>query len=357
MVNLEDFIFCDRPMAELARLDRAWRWSLTGHIRSGLPRSPTENSEEPILTIEAPDATIGIPTMETLVSSAGWSRARAWRSFLRSRTAQVGVLCTLAVVMLAAFGPMLSNDPFTQHLVSRLEPPLWAGGADRAHIFGTDSLGRDVFTRIAFGARISLFISVLAVLISGTLGTLIGVYAGYYGGRLDSLMMRLADIQLAFPFILLVILLVGTLGPSLKNVVMVLGISGWVLYARIVRGQTLSLREKEFVEASRALGMGDTRIIFRHILPNVMSPVIVVASFATAQMIIIEASLSFLGLGVQPPNPSLGNMLAEGKLYLVIDPWLSTLPGLTIMVAVLGVNLLGDWLRDLLDPRELTRTA
>jgi peptide/nickel transport system permease protein len=262
-----------------------------------------------------------------------------------------------AVVMLAAFGPVVSNDPFTQHLVSRLEPPLWAGGADHAHIFGTDSLGRDVFARIVFGARISLLISLLAVLISGTLGTLIGVYSGYYGGWLDTLMMRLADIQLAFPFILLVILLVGTLGPSLINVVMVLGISGWVLYARIVRGQTLSLREKEFVEASRALGMGDARIIFRHILPNVMSTVIVIASFATAQMIIAEASLSFLGLGVQPPNPSLGGMLSEGKIYIVIDPWVATLPGLTIMVAVLGVNLLGDWLRDLLDPRELTRTA
>ena len=183
------------------------------------------------------------------------------------------------------------------------------------------------------------------------MGTTIGLVSGYVGGRVDDAMMRLADVQLAFPFILLAITIAGVLGPSPRNVILILAVGGWVVYARITRGQVLSLREKEFVEAARSLGMAHTRLLLRHILPNVLTPVIVVATFAVAQMILLESSLSFLGLGVQPPTPSWGGMLNDGRGYITIAWWLTTFPGAAIMLTVLGLNFLGDWLRDLLDPR------
>jgi peptide/nickel transport system permease protein len=191
----------------------------------------------------------------------------------------------------------------------------------------------------------------MAVLIAGSVGVVLGLVAGYYGGAADAVIMRVADVQLAFPFILLVILVVGALGPSVPNLIIVLGVSGWILYARVVRGQVLSVREAEFVQAARSAGANDLRIVVRHILPSVVSPVIVIASFAAAQVIVAEAALSFLGLGVQPPDPSWGRMLADSRDYLASNPWLATIPGMAIVLTVLALNLMGDWLRDVLDPR------
>jgi peptide/nickel transport system permease protein len=248
-------------------------------------------------------------------------------------------------------GPQVVGDPFRQALVERLQEPAIFGGADPRHPLGTDQLGRDVLARLAYGTRLSLMIALLAVAISGVLGVVVGLYAGFRGGWIERIVMRASDIQLAFPFILFAILVVGALGPGTRNVVLVLGFSGWVLYARVVRGDVLRLRELEYVLSARAVGVRERGIIFRHILPNALPPVIVIATSATAQMVISEAALSFLGVGVQPPDPSLGTMLSDGREYLTIDPWLATIPGVTIMVTVLGINLLGDWLRDVLDPK------
>jgi peptide/nickel transport system permease protein len=206
---------------------------------------------------------------------------------------------------------------------------------------------------MVYGARVSLLVGVVSVMISGTLGVSLGLLTGYFGGWFDDLLMRLADIQLAFPFILLMLAVLAVIGPGLRNLIIVLGITGWVTYARVVRGQVLSLREKEFIEAARSIGVKDARIIFRHIMPNLLGPVIVIASFAVASTIISEASLSFLGLGVKPTTPTWGMMLSEGREYVRNAWWLTTLPGLAIAITVLGINMLGDWLRDVLDPRTI----
>jgi len=189
------------------------------------------------------------------------------------------------------------------------------------------------------------------VAVSLPIGVGLGLLGGYFRGRLDDAVMRLADVQLAFPFILLAITIAGVLGPSPRNVILILAVGGWVAYARVTRGQVLGLREKEFVEAARALGMRHGRILVAHILPNILTPIIVLATFAVAQMILLESSLSFLGLGVQPPTPSWGGMLNDGRAYITIAWWLTTFPGATIMLTVLGINFMGDWLRDLFDPR------
>jgi peptide/nickel transport system permease protein len=278
-------------------------------------------------------------------------RSRAVRRLVRNRSAQLGVVCLVLVAGLALFGPLFALDPNAQDVLARLQPPMFVEGGQAPNVLGTDQLGRDLLARIIYGGRISLGIAVVAVVLAGSLGVLLGLLAGYYGGAADAVIMRLADIQLAFPFILLVVLVVGALGPSVPNLILVLGIGGWILYSRVVRGQVLSIREAEFVQAARSMGASDLRILARHILPGVVSPVIVVASFAAAQVIVTEAALSFLGLGVQPPDASWGRMLAESRDYLTSAAWLATMPGLAIVLTVLGFNLLGDWLRDVLDPR------
>jgi peptide/nickel transport system permease protein len=202
-----------------------------------------------------------------------------------------------------------------------------------------------------FGARPALLVGFAAVLISGLLGMLAGLVAGYFGGRTDDVLMRLGDIQLAFPFILLAIAIIGVLGPSLLVIIVVIGVSSWVIYARVVRGAVLSIREREFVQAAQALGCRDGRILARHVLPNVFTPWLVVATLDMARVIVIESALSFLGLGVQPPTPTWGSMLADGRVYITTAWWLATFPGLAILVTVLGINLFGDGLRDTLDPR------
>jgi peptide/nickel transport system permease protein len=250
------------------------------------------------------------------------------------------VLAALLAERVAPFGP---NE---QDITQRLRPPAWG-----AHLLGTDEVGRDILSRLIYGARVSLLVGVVAVGLSCPLGVLVGLVAGYAGRRIDDTLMRITDIQLAIPTILLAIAVVAVLGPGLGNVILTLAVTGWTLYARLVRGETLAVKGREFVQAARANGAGDARIMARHVLPNVFSPVIVVAVFAVANMIVLEATLSFLGLGVEASVVTWGRMLNGGRLYLSTAWWLTAFPGLAIFVTVLAVNLLGDHLRDWLDPR------
>ncbi len=275
-----------------------------------------------------------------------------WRRLWQDRVAVLGAFVIFATVFAACFAVVLSpSDPITNSLLDRLTPPMWIAGGTPSHPLGTDTLGRDVLSRLLFGARISLLVGFSAVAISGLLGVTLGLTAGYYGKWMDDVLMRLGDIQLAFPILLLAIAVLAVLGASLSNVILVLGISGWVTYARIVRGETLSLKQREFVESARAIGAPDRIIVIRHILPNILPPVTVIATFSVARVIIAEASLSFLGLGIPPPTPSWGAMLDEGRNYIATAWWLALFPGLSILLLVLGLNLLGDWVRDILDPR------
>ncbi len=242
-------------------------------------------------------------------------------------------------------------DPLAQDLLARFLPPVWLEGGSRSHLLGTDNLGRDVLARILYGSRISLSVGFSAVLLGEFVGIILGLVSGYYGGKLDSLIMRTADIFMAYPFMLLTISVIAVLGNSMFNLILVLGISDWVIYARTIRGSVLSLKEKEFVEAARAAGTRNLPIITRHILPNVISPLLVLGTLRVANIIIWESGLSFLGMGVPPPAPSWGRMLADGRLYISDAWWLVTLPGLAIMLTILSINLLGDGLRDALDPR------
>jgi peptide/nickel transport system permease protein len=274
------------------------------------------------------------------------------RRLVRRRTALFGLLVVVAVLLAAMFAPLVSPfDPLEQDIGQRLREPGWQDGQGRVHPLGTDHLGRDILARIIFGSRIALVVGLAAVMISGVIGMLIGLVAGYFGGRTDDFLMRLADIQLAFPFILLAIAVIGVLGPSLRNIIIVIGVSSWVVYARVVRGEVLSIREREYVHAAVALGSRHWRVLVSHVLPNTFTPWLVVATLDMARVIVIESALSFLGLGVQPPTPTWGGMLADGRVYLSTAWWLATFPGLAILVTVLGINLFGDGLRDTLDPR------
>jgi peptide/nickel transport system permease protein len=274
------------------------------------------------------------------------------RRLARRRTSLFGLVVVAVVVLTALAAAFVTPfDPVEQNIGERLKAPLTRNAEGRVHLLGTDHLGRDILARIVFGARPALLVGFAAVAISGVLGMLSGLVAGYFGGRVDDILMRLADIQLAFPFILLAIAVIGVLGPSLTTIICVIGVSSWVVYARIVRGAALSLREREFVQAAQALGSGDGRILLRHVLPNVFTPWLVVATLDMARVIVIESALSFLGLGVQPPTPTWGGMLADGRVYISTAWWLATFPGLAILITVLGINLFGDGLRDTLDPR------
>jgi len=270
----------------------------------------------------------------------------------RDGAAIAGLVVLAAAVAAAVFAPALAPaDPLKNDLLDRLTPPMWSAGGGAGHPLGTDTLGRDVLSRLLYGARVSLLVGLAAVIVSGAVGVVLGILAGYYGGWLDDLLMRLGDVQLAFPVLLLGVALLSVLGAGLLNLVLVLAVSGWITYARIVRGETLSLREREFVDAARGLGAGDLHVMRRHVLPNVWAPLAVVATFSVARTIIAEASLSFLGLGIPAPAPSWGAMLDEGRNYITTGWWLALFPGLAILLVVLGINLVGDWLRDVLDPR------
>jgi peptide/nickel transport system permease protein len=298
----------------------------------------------------------GIPAVTQSVSpqlsDRGWRRVG--RSLYRAKWPILAIFLLLVITFAAIFGPAVSpRDPNRQNIIARLKSPMQTDRrGTTTFILGTDGLGRDVLSRLLYGARISLTVGLVAVVVGGSLGTLLGMIGGYFGGWLDDIIMRLADIQLAFPFILLAIMFLIVLGPGVLNLILVLGIGQWVTYARIARGQTISQREKEYIEAAKALGQRTPGILFNGILPNILAPLIIIASFNVASVILAEAALSFLGLGVPPTVPSWGGMLADSRNELLSGRWwLAVFPGTAIMLTVLSFNILGDWLRDLLDPR------
>jgi peptide/nickel transport system permease protein len=259
---------------------------------------------------------------------------------------KIGVAVTLAFILVALAAPWISPmNPTSQDLYSGLHGP------DAGHVFGQDRLGRDILSRIIHGARVSLLVGLTVTGVSVAVGTIIGALSGYAGGRVDNFVMRVTDVFLAFPGILLAIAIMAVMGPSLSNVLLALCLMGWTSYARLARAQTLSLKEREFIQAAIAMGAGPWRIIFRHIIPNLAGPLTVEATFGVASAIVAEAGLSFLGLGIQPPAPSLGSMLAEGRQFMLVAPHLITFPGAAIALIVLGVNFLGDGIRDWLDPK------
>ena len=262
-----------------------------------------------------------------------------------NRMALVGAAIVAVMFLLAVLAPLLAGDPGAIDISRRLQSPSWQ------FPLGTDDLGRDVLARILYGARISLLVGFVAVGIASLIGIVLGALAGYYGRRVDGLLMRFVDIMLCFPTFFLILAVIAFLEPSIWNIMIIIGLTGWMGVARLVRAEFLSLRERDFVQAARALGASDGRLIFRHILPNALSPVLVSATLGVAGAILTESALSFLGIGVQPPTPSWGNMLIAGKQTLGTAWWLSAFPGLAILITVLGYNLLGEGIRDALDPR------
>ena len=268
-----------------------------------------------------------------------------WRRLRRNRMAMAGGAIVLTMFLLAVAAPLIGYDPGAIDISQRLQPPGWQ------HWLGTDDLGRDVMVRILYGARISLLVGFVAVGIATLVGIVLGALAGYYGRWIDTLLMRFVDIMLCFPTFFLILAVIAFLDPSIWNIMIIIGLTGWMGVARLVRAEFLSLRERDFVLAARAIGASDGRIIFRHILPNALSPVLVSATLGVAGAILTESALSFLGIGVQPPTPSWGNMLIAGKQTLGTAWWLSVFPGLAILITVLGYNLLGEGIRDALDPR------
>ncbi len=261
----------------------------------------------------------------------------------------VGGLIVLILVVVGTVGPWVApHNPNAQQLRAALQAPQWFGGA---HFLGTDNLGRDVLSRVIYGARVSLLVAFAVVVISGFVGVALGAISGYFGGRIDFTIQKLVEVMWAFPPLLLAITILAFLGQGLFNLILALVAQRWIQYCRVVRGQALSLRERDFVTATRALGASDKMIIWRHILPNLMQISLVIGTFAMASAIIAEASLSFLGLGVPPEIPTWGTMLSDGRIYISTAWWLALFPGLCIFVTVLGINLLGDAIRDLLDPR------
>lgn len=278
------------------------------------------------------------------MSRFGDTLGRALRQAQKAKpTSWLGVILLCLTLYLALFPNTVTlHDYRDQNLRDRLQPPAWADGGSWDHPLGTDHLGRDLWARVVGGARVSMLIAAGAVLVAGTMGTILGVIAGYLGGIVDELVMRLADIQLSFSPVLLVIAIMAVIGKSLLNVILVLGFVSWVQYARVIRSQTLSVKEEGFIEASRALGMSGIGIMLRHVVPNILPTLLVISAVNASQQILNEAALSFLGLGVQPPTPAWGSMLAEGREYLQVAWWNAFFPGLAILLTVLGINLIGD---------------
>jgi ABC-type dipeptide/oligopeptide/nickel transport system permease subunit len=277
---------------------------------------------------------------------------RNLRVFLSSRLAVAATLVTLAFVAVALFAPFIApHDPDDADLLRRLQPPFWMEGGELAYVFGCDALGRDIFTRILFGARVSILIGVVVIGLSTAVGIVAGLAAGYFRGWVDVVISRLVDILLGFPYLIFAIALIAMTGPGLQNIVLALAYKEWVIPCRVVRGETLAARELEYVEAARALGASGRYIMLREVLPNILSPVIVVSTVRMAHVIILEASLSFLGLGVQPPTASWGSMVADGRSFMLEAWWVSTFPGLAILLLVLAINVMSQGLRDAFDPR------
>ena len=276
----------------------------------------------------------------------------------RLRFLAVGAAVVGLAVACAVAAPWLApGDPYRQAVGDRLQPPVWGADGSWTHPLGTDPLGRDILSRIIYGARISITAGASAVTVSMVLGVLMGLLAGYFRGTVDAAISNLVDVMLAFPFLLLALAAVAALGPGFGNMIVVLGLTGWPIYTRVVRAETLKYREREFVLAARALGVGSARILRAHVFPNLVNTIIVMASLEVARMIILESFLSFLGLGIQPPTPSWGSMLGEGRVYMLTHWWLAAFPGAAIFVTTLGINLFGDGLRDVLDPHRVLTSA
>ncbi|MED1796254.1 ABC transporter permease [Brevibacillus nitrificans] len=280
------------------------------------------------------------------------SLSRFFRLLWKSKVGTIGLLIMAAIVFVAVFaGAIAPHDPVKTNVSKRLLPPMWLEKGSPDYPLGTDNLGRDVLSRIIYGSQVSLIVGIFAVMLAGAIGGVLGLVSGYYGGWIDAIIMRTVDAFLAIPSMLLMLIILFVMGPSLGTLIFTLGITNWVKYARIIRGEVLSMKERDFVKASRTVGASDARIIFTHILPNVTSSFIVVSTISVAAAIISEASLSFLGLGVQPPTVSWGGMLSDGRQYLATSWWVATFPGIAITITVLGIIFLGDWIRDVLDPK------
>lgn len=277
---------------------------------------------------------------------------RNLRMFGRNRLAMASVLVVLIFVIMAVAAPLIApQDPNATDLFRRLQPPAWIEGGDWAYPLGCDALGRDILSRIIYGARISIFIGLAVILLATGVGILAGLAAGYFRGWVDVVIGRVVDILLGFPYLIFAIGLMAMMGPGLMNIVLALAYKEWVIPCRVVRGETLAVRELEYVEAARALGAGPRHIMWREILPNILSPVIVVSTIRMANVIILEASLSFLGLGVQPPTASWGSMVSDGRAFILDAWWVSTFPGVAILLLVLAINVASQGLRDAFDPR------
>lgn len=277
---------------------------------------------------------------------------RVIRRLIRNKFFLIGsIVCTMLIVLSLLSPAIITYDPIKPVLAERLQPPQWFSNGFSGHILGTDGLGQDVFSRILIGSRYSFFIAICSVLISLIIGTVLGLIAGYYGKWIDNLIMRIGDIQLSIPNILLAITIVAILGPGIENVIIVLVLTVWVQYARVVRSSVIVARNMEFVSASRILGASNSWIIFKQVFPNVLTPCLVLASQQIGLMIFIEATMSFLGMGVPSPTPSWGSMIAQGRSYIQPAPWVVLVPGVALMITVLAFNFIGDGIRDAFDPK------
>ncbi|HZP37868.1 MAG TPA: ABC transporter permease [Methylomirabilota bacterium] len=293
------------------------------------------------------------PTMNaTAGPDAAEERSRVWRKLVRNPAAIAGALVLLVIVGAAVFAPYVApHEPARQSLIRRFTPPIWTAGGKPGYVLGTDQVGRDILSRMIHGARVSLLVGVAAVAVSLVVGVVLGLLSGFLQGRVDTVIMTIVDVTLSFPQLLLALAFVAALGPSLLTIIMVLGLTGWERYTRVVRAEVLALREKDFVEAARALGAGPLRTLVRHLLPNTFSSIIVMSTLQVAQAILQEAALSFLGVGTGNVYPTWGQMISLGRDFVTVAWWLPTFPGLAILLTVLSINLVGDRLRDALDPR------
>ena len=275
-----------------------------------------------------------------------------YRAITKNRLALVGLIIMLLIILAAIFAEQLApHDPVKQNLRNTLLPPAWMAGGSPEYLLGTADFGRDILSRLLYGARVSIPTAGVAALFALIIGVNIGLFAGYFGGMVDTLLTGLVDIFLAFPLILIALSLAAILGPSMRNLMLVMALTGWMAYARVIRSAVLTIKDQEYVIASIALGANPARVLFRHILPNVIAPTLVLVAFSFSTFIILESALSFLGLGIPPPAPTWGRMLYEGRDYLTVSPWLITFPGIIIMLTVLSANFIGDGLRDALDPK------
>ncbi len=298
--------------------------------------------------------TLPSPTLAYDTAPPASERSRVWRKLSRNPAAIAGSLVLLVVVVAAVGAAWVApHDPARQSLLRRFTPPVWQAGGNSAYLLGTDQVGRDVLSRMIHGSRISLLVGTLAVVVSVLVGVTLGLVSGFRTGRIDTVIMTVVDITWSFPPLLLALAFVAALGPSIVTIILALGLTGWERYARVVRAEVLALREKEFVEAARALGIGSARIVLRHLLPNTFSSIVVLSTLQVAQAILAEAALSFLGVNSGSAYPTWGQMISLGRDFVTVAWWLPTFPGLAILLTVLAINLVGDRLRDALDPRSL----